>query len=308
MDVRINLINVLSLILVVTSRGTDATCYLPMQNGVWEYNYTKVSDNLKHSTTLIIGTTTLQNSVIHLDAYGTTIDDWTCINSKLLSNTEGVAVFKSDTSFTSGPFSGNRRLYLCMKLTKVTNDLYYFYILSDIFPNVTPKERVYASKEGNAPDDDAPMCSTFCQYTGSPKIRTLIRQGTSDEIPGDAALCEPCDSTCEVDRCDPNPCQNNGSCKDFKDGYNCKCTSGWKGENCTTAKTSSSVGWIVVVVSGVTVVVVAVVVLVIIVVVLRKRRKSTFGVTKRNINTSSDDHKNGENELKEVEQKLVAKT
>ncbi|CAC5379529.1 unnamed protein product [Mytilus coruscus] len=305
MDVRINLINVLSLILVVTSRGTDATCYLPMQNGVWEYNYTKVSDNLKHSTTLIIRTTTLQNSVINLNVYGTTIDEWTCINSKLLSNTEGVVVFKSDISFTSGPNSGNRWLYLCMKLTKVTNDLYYFYLLSDIFPNVSPKERVYASKGGNAPADDAPMCSTFCQYTGSPKIRTLRRQGTNDELPDDAALCEPCDNTCEVDRCDPNPCQNNGSCTDFKDGYNCTCTTGWKGENCTTAKTSSSIWWIVGVVLGV---VVVLVLIVLVLIVLRKKRKSTFGVTKRNIDTSSDDHKNGENELKEVEQKLVEKT
>ncbi|CAC5379531.1 unnamed protein product [Mytilus coruscus] len=217
------------------NRLSDATCSLPtdLKNAAWEYNYTHVSDSSDQSTTLNIATTTLQNSVINLNAFGTTIRDWTCINSLNISNTQTIVVFKSDTSFTSGPNIGSRRLYLCMKLTKVTNDLYYFYLLSDIFHFVTPKERVYSSGEGNTPTDDASMCSTFCQYTGSPKIRTLRRQGTSDELPDDAALCEPCNSTCEVDRCDLNPCQNNGSCTDFKENYNCTCTVGWKGENCT---------------------------------------------------------------------------
>lgn len=41
------------------------------------------------------------------------------------------------------------------------------------------------------------------------------------------------DSNVFIDRCDPNPCQNNGSCTDFKENYNCTCTDGWKGENCT---------------------------------------------------------------------------
>ncbi|CAC5379533.1 unnamed protein product [Mytilus coruscus] len=172
------------------NRLSDATCSLPtdLKNAAWEYNYTKVSDSTEQSTTLSIATTTLQNSAINLNVFGTTINDWTCINSLNISNTQTIVVFKSDTSFTSGPSSGNRRLYLCMKLTKVTKDLYFFYFLS----------------------------------------------GTSDEVPGDAALCEPCDNTCEVDRCDPNPCQNNGSCTDFKDTYNCTCATGWKGENCTT--------------------------------------------------------------------------
>lgn len=36
--------------------------------------------------------------------------------------------FRSDASFPSG--GGSRRLYLCMKLTKVTPDLFYFRLLS----------------------------------------------------------------------------------------------------------------------------------------------------------------------------------
>ncbi|VDI49725.1 Hypothetical predicted protein [Mytilus galloprovincialis] len=70
---------------------------------------------------------------------------------------------------------------------------------SDISNDVTPNERVFVSEEGNRPAYDAPMCSTFCKYTGSPKIRTLRRPETSDEIPFDAALCEPCDSVCQLE-------------------------------------------------------------------------------------------------------------
>ncbi|VDH97650.1 Hypothetical predicted protein [Mytilus galloprovincialis] len=214
---------------------SDASCSLPtdIKNSAWEYNYTKVSDNSPQSTILRVSTTTLQNSIINLSAFGTKIRDWTCINSLALSNTQTLVVFKSDSTFSDGP-SKNYRLYLCMKFTKVTPDLYYFYLLSDIYNAVTPNERVFVSDEGNPTANDAPMCSTFCKYTGSPKIRTLRRPETRDEIPDKAALCEPCDSTCQVDRCDPNPCQNNGSCVDFKENYNCTCTDGWRGKNCTT--------------------------------------------------------------------------
>ncbi|XP_076072032.1 adhesion G protein-coupled receptor B2-like [Mytilus galloprovincialis] len=78
-----------------TSNYVNATCSLPtdLKNAVWEYNYTKVSDNSEHSNTLNIGTTTIQNS-IRLDAYGTTMDDWTCINSLNISHTQTTAVFQ----------------------------------------------------------------------------------------------------------------------------------------------------------------------------------------------------------------------
>lgn len=124
-----------------------------------------------------------------------------------------------------------------MKLTKVTADLFYFYLLSDVFTDINPHERVFAP-EDSAPNDNEPTCSTFCQYTGSPKIRTLRRQGTNDALPNDASLCEPCGSACDVDdKCNPNPCQNNGTCNDLTDSFNCTCALGWLGDNCTTAVT-----------------------------------------------------------------------
>ncbi|VDI18529.1 Hypothetical predicted protein [Mytilus galloprovincialis] len=182
------------------SSTSDAICSLPQDliNTAWEYNYTDVSDNTEQSTILNIVTTTLQNSAINLDAKGTKIDDWTCINSLDISDTESVVVFKSDNSFSDGPFGGSQWLYLCMKLTKVTTDLYYFYLLSDTFTGVSPDERVFVSKEGNPPNDNDPVCSTFCRYTDSPNIRTLQKPGTHDALPNDASLCEPCGSSCKV--------------------------------------------------------------------------------------------------------------
>ncbi|CAG2198580.1 unnamed protein product [Mytilus edulis] len=179
---------------------SDATCSLPQDliNTAWEYNYTNVKDNTEQSTTLNFATTTLQSSAINLDAKGTTIDDWTCINSLSISDTEAVVVFKSDNSFSDGPFAGSQWLYLCMKLTKVTTDLYYFYLLSDTFTGVTPEERVFASEEGNPPNNNDPVCNTFCQYTESPNIRTLQKPGTHDALPNGASLCEPCGSSCKV--------------------------------------------------------------------------------------------------------------
>ena len=36
----------------------------------------------------------------------------------------------------------------------------------------------------------------------------------------------------DIDDCDPDPCLNGGTCVDLIDGYNCKCTPGYYGENC----------------------------------------------------------------------------
>ncbi len=36
----------------------------------------------------------------------------------------------------------------------------------------------------------------------------------------------------EIDECSPNPCQNNGNCTDFLNGYNCACDADYTGTNC----------------------------------------------------------------------------
>ncbi|CAG2239341.1 unnamed protein product [Mytilus edulis] len=179
------------------TKSTDASCALPedLKNTVWEYNYTDVASNLEQSTNLYIANTTLPDSVINLNDGGTIVNNWTCINSLDISDTTNVVVFKSDASFPD--VGGSRRLYLCMKLTKGYPRFFYFHLLSDIATSIFPYERVFISEADNAPADNATICSTFCQYTNSPKIRTLRRQGSSVSLPRNVSLCEPCDSACE---------------------------------------------------------------------------------------------------------------
>lgn len=57
-----------------------------------------------------------------------------------------------------------------------------FHVLSfiyvDIQTSIFPNERVFISEADNPQADNASICSTFCQYTESLRIRTLRRQGT----------------------------------------------------------------------------------------------------------------------------------
>ncbi|XP_045166878.2 lectin BRA-3-like [Mercenaria mercenaria] len=51
----------------------------------------------------------------------------------------------------------------------------------------------------------------------------------------------------EVDRCSPDPCENNGTCVEVADNYTCSCNDGFKGRNCEEAVTVKSCpegGWV----------------------------------------------------------------
>ncbi|CAC5380891.1 CSMD [Mytilus coruscus] len=202
MDFKILFVNPMTVVihLYVLSTVTDANCILPqeLRNMEWIYNYTRPDNNQAVTTTLEFQNTILTSpSSISFNAFGTTIDAWTCISNLTLSNTESVVLFKSDVSYTDGPFSGSRRLYLCMKFTKVTDNLFYFYLLSDVDNTIVPNERVFNPPGNSIPADTEPLCSTFCQYSTEPKIRTLQKTGTTDVVPSDAALCTPCENPCE---------------------------------------------------------------------------------------------------------------
>ena len=41
----------------------------------------------------------------------------------------------------------------------------------------------------------------------------------------------------DIDDCEPNRCQNGGSCTDLVDGYRCLCAEGYTGTNCETGET-----------------------------------------------------------------------
>ncbi|CAG2206984.1 CSMD [Mytilus edulis] len=164
----------------------------------WIYNYDRPDNNQPVTTTLQFQNTVLpQPSSMRVNVLGTIMDAWTCISNLTLSDTDSVAVFKSDTSYSVGPVSGQRWLYLCMKFTKVTDNLFYFYLLSDVDKTVFPNERVFNPPANSVPANTDPLCSTFCQHSTLPKRRTLRKTGTTDVMPSEARLCTPCESPCE---------------------------------------------------------------------------------------------------------------
>ncbi|CAC5408972.1 unnamed protein product [Mytilus coruscus] len=223
----------------IFSTDTDASCALPqeLQNKDWEYTYTEVSTGNQMTKTLSFGTSTIPKPGISLNAEGTYLDTWTCISDLSITDTESVVVLKSDSSYKQFLNPNDQWLYLCMRFTKVTDDLFYFYLMSDIDTFVVPKERVF--NPVSQPNENGDVCSTFCSYTDpKPMIRTLRKQGTTDLLPNDAALCEPCGDSCkqDVDNCDPNPCLHGGLCSlsDVNPSYTCSCAAGYEGPNCET--------------------------------------------------------------------------
>ena len=36
----------------------------------------------------------------------------------------------------------------------------------------------------------------------------------------------------DIDDCNPNPCENGGTCTEWVNDYTCDCIEGWQGENC----------------------------------------------------------------------------
>ena len=52
----------------------------------------------------------------------------------------------------------------------------------------------------------------------------------------------------EIDECLPAPCENNGTCTDLLNGYNCTCDTGYEGDTCADSKytctSKSSIWWL----------------------------------------------------------------
>ena len=61
-------------------------------------------------------------------------------------------------------------------------------------------------------------------------IRVLSKEAHS--LSGLVELIENSGSLSFLEHCEPNPCQNGGTCNEIKEGYECICSSGFKGSDC----------------------------------------------------------------------------
>ncbi|XP_070549842.1 uncharacterized protein [Ptychodera flava] len=87
-------------------------------------------------------------------------------------------------------------------------------------------------------DEDVDECSSrlfnFCHHTCNNVHRTQDDRGYTCSclrgfrLKDDSYSCE------EIDECESNPCQNDGTCVDDIDMYMCQCSPGWEGINCQT--------------------------------------------------------------------------
>ena len=84
-------------------------------------------------------------------------------------------------------------------MTKVSDKLYYFYLLANLYADVTPNDRVLSPPAGTVLSDNSPPCSDFCSYTTpipDNDARPLKRQGTNESLSGGEKLCGTCASPC----------------------------------------------------------------------------------------------------------------
>ena len=44
----------------------------------------------------------------------------------------------------------------------------------------------------------------------------------------------------DINDCDPNPCQNGGTCADGVNNYSCSCLGGYTGNNCSIGTSEST--------------------------------------------------------------------
>ncbi|XP_052060220.1 uncharacterized protein LOC127700679 [Mytilus californianus] len=84
--------------------------------------------------------------------------------------------------------------YLCMRITKVTDNSFYYYLLADINTNTIPNVRAISSTTNPTDARNLPTC-TFCQDRTSDA--SFLRRSTVTSVPPVTAVpvCLPCTKT-----------------------------------------------------------------------------------------------------------------
>lgn len=183
MDVFRNMLEIISCMICLIITDYEAACVLPQ--------YIQSSDWIDQtSTQLSFGTSSMAG--LNINARGSILNTYNCI-----SNIGNVLVFKSDKSYTDR--GRTRWIYLCMKMTKISNNLFYFYLLADMDTSVIPNYRVYNPKADVIPLDSQETCK-FCEFTTAPSkndFHLLRRMGTNESLGvSSPSLCLPCASSC----------------------------------------------------------------------------------------------------------------
>ena len=172
-------------LLLYTIKHLDG-CTIPdiLQSANWDYDFDSTKSTLHFTSSGMTG--------LQYIARGEVMNTYACI-----ANTDDVYVFKSSQSYSHR--GDDRWIYLCMKMTKVSDKLYYFYLLANLYTGVTPNDRVFSPPAGTILSDNSPPCTDFCSYTTpipDNDARPLKRQGTSEPLPGGETLCGTCASLC----------------------------------------------------------------------------------------------------------------
>ncbi|XP_063442149.1 uncharacterized protein LOC134722458 [Mytilus trossulus] len=171
-------ISVFFILFLIFKLDVDAACTgLPadLQQSSWV-------DDIA-SNTLTFGTKTLTG--FSFQDTGTTLNAFTCVG-----NVDNVYVFGSDSSVSS-PDGSSQFYYLCMRITKVSENSYYYYLLAD--ENASTFPRVRAVKR-NFPQNVATGVEPcdFCNDVNSGA--SILRRSTVAVVPPVTAdpPCLPC--------------------------------------------------------------------------------------------------------------------
>ncbi|VDI03545.1 Hypothetical predicted protein [Mytilus galloprovincialis] len=163
----------------------DADCPggLPvdLQSSMW------VND--AESNTLTFGTNTLLG--FSFQDTGTNFNAFTCISSD-----DNVYVFGSDNSLSS-PFGSTEYYYLCMRITKVTENSYYYYLLGEENTSTFPVVRAIKSSVSLDTSRSRPPCDICSDRNDGNTEASFLRRSTVPSVPSVTAvpLCLPCNTT-----------------------------------------------------------------------------------------------------------------
>ncbi|XP_063447389.1 uncharacterized protein LOC134726921 [Mytilus trossulus] len=145
--------------------------------------------NDAESNTLTFGRNTF--SGFSFQDTGTNFNAFTCVSSD-----DNVYVFGSDNSLSS-PSGSSEYYYLCMRITKVTENSYYYYLLGELNTDTFPHIRATKSSVRPSSSSSLPPCDICSDKNDGNTEASFLRRETVLSVPSVTAdpLCLPCNKT-----------------------------------------------------------------------------------------------------------------